>query len=258
MTTIRPRQTAFSLVELLVVIGIIVVLLALLVPVLGGALKMARASACQAKLRQWGNAYQMYLSNNRARTIPEQTNEETTLLWWEALAPYHGNVPAGLLCPEAASPRDTSSRPSVMGAAAYAWRRQTFAAPKPQRAIRGNWVGSYGFNTWVYAPANPGEMQRHYIHFPVAEATRIPLIGDCSGTYTVCTSSDPVPLNLQGAEEVNVSPAGLAAYCIDRHRMAVNIVFLEGHVERVPLAGLWKLKWSEAFQAREVVIPRKS
>jgi prepilin-type processing-associated H-X9-DG protein len=37
--------------------------------------------------------------------------------------------------------------------------------------------------------------------------------------------------------------------------MAVNVVFLDGHGEHVPLAGLWQLKWTENSVPRDVVVP---
>jgi hypothetical protein len=43
----------------------------------------------------------MYSSANHGRTIPEQTNDDTTLRWWEALAAYNDDVRGSLLCPEA-------------------------------------------------------------------------------------------------------------------------------------------------------------
>jgi prepilin-type processing-associated H-X9-DG protein len=47
----------------------------------------------------------------------------------------------------------------------------------------------------------------------------------------------------------------MAYFCIDRHRRAVNVVFLDGHATRVPLHDLWKLQWNRTFTARDVVIP---
>src|SRR5580765_4615120 len=55
------RRNAFSLVELITVIGIIAVLIAMLLPVLVNARQAAKAVACQSNLRQ---IYQAALSRS--------------------------------------------------------------------------------------------------------------------------------------------------------------------------------------------------
>ena len=47
----------------------------------------------------------------------------------------------------------------------------------------------------------------------------------------------------------------MSRVCIDRHRNAVNIVFLDGHAEPVSLADLWLQQWSAAFVPTTVVVP---
>src|SRR4051812_32514944 len=62
----RPRrQVAFSLVELLVVIGVIVVLMGMLMPILGRARESANRSTCLSNLRQLASGLLQYAGDNR-------------------------------------------------------------------------------------------------------------------------------------------------------------------------------------------------
>ncbi len=59
------KRRAFTLVELLVVIGLIAVLISLLLPTLSKARKQAVQLQCASILRQWGQAFHIYAAQNR-------------------------------------------------------------------------------------------------------------------------------------------------------------------------------------------------
>src|SRR5881398_2594233 len=59
------RKTAFTLVELLVVIGIIAVLIGILMPALSKAREAAIRANCLSNLRELGNVLRIYAAENR-------------------------------------------------------------------------------------------------------------------------------------------------------------------------------------------------
>lgn len=96
MTGTTKRKTAFTLVELLVVIGIIALLISILLPALSKAREHARAAACLSNMRQIGIGMIMYANENNGLVVPivvDQNDADPSKLrtWDELLEPYLGS-----------------------------------------------------------------------------------------------------------------------------------------------------------------------
>ena len=96
----RTQRVAFTLVELLVVIGIIALLISILLPALNKARRSAQATVCLSQLKQLGLAIGIYATENRnvilpTRVVgPDPTDGSTQADFWTHLLISTKVIPA--------------------------------------------------------------------------------------------------------------------------------------------------------------------
>jgi len=248
------KHRAFTLIELLVVIAIIALLMAILMPALNYVRKQARSSACQSNLRQLCLAMNLYALDHDDRTMP--FSHDPGMYWFHQMAPYlsakdYKNNPEEHLegvmkvafCPVAK--RQDRPETSFYGSAYSMWR---FMGGE----------GGYGLNLWllpddpIYAPDFP--KTNFYMKYSDAQQ-RVPLLGDSVWVGSWPFENDTVPDDLTG--EVGSYPHGegyfMWRFCVDRHKKAINIGFVDSHIERVYLQELWAQKWHQNFKPNDDV-----
>jgi prepilin-type N-terminal cleavage/methylation domain-containing protein/prepilin-type processing-associated H-X9-DG protein len=80
-----PKRAAFSLVELLVVIGILAILLAILLPTMARARESANRTACSSNLKQIGYGVLLYVHDNKGFFPASSVGtvlDSADWIWW--------------------------------------------------------------------------------------------------------------------------------------------------------------------------------
>jgi len=233
------RRRALTLVELLVVIGLIAMSIALLLPALSNFGRHARTITCVSNLRLLQLGFLNYFVNvndnqsfyGGSGGIVANFQQD---LWMDDLS-RAGATPVIRFCPEAMELTPLGAGNLIQGGTAHtAW---TWVNYKTNAQLS----GSYAFNGWLYAyfwGTDPSA-----VFLPKMWRSDLPVFCDSMWVDASPRSSDSPPADLYlGATEPDID-----RICLDRHQMAINVAFLDGNVQTVKLQDLWTLRWNNEF-----------
>lgn len=239
----RPGTTTlggFTLVELLVVIGIIAVMAAILFPVFAQAREKARQATCLSNLRQIGAAWLMYAQDYDEVIAPKYYRDEPGwMTWWgyyeadgdfrNEETPFKFDAGRGLLQPYLKNTAVTEcpSAMSLPNGVMFSLKTAKHRPPTPP----------YGLNTvylypWIFTS------DRHYVFLsPISLAqVQVPaetiIMADAAQALDIRTSSDELDhfeIVRSGAIEPPSFPS--LSFAHGRHQGFASVLWFDGHVK---------------------------
>ncbi len=244
----RSRAHAFTLIEILVVIGIVVMLAGLLFPVFNSAREGARTTSCASNLRQIGQAMSLYASDHRQRYPVVETSPGCT--WVDAIYPY-AKSPALFQCPSANRGKYVPGCPPL-----------TEEIPGTSPPVRDGFNGSYDMVTpfvETKTTQNGGTITKEFHIEPTSlsvssyrfPSTTILVLDGSDDSYhfhniyaVINPGIDPIT-SVDDLKDGGVLP---------RHKDGVNLLYVDGHVKWQKLESLASTPmWR--YDGREPVVP---
>ena len=279
----KTSHQAFTRTDLIVVLASVSVILLLLVlhrcnsvraPLPKPSGLTAKRQQCLANIKQLVTAQLIYSADHRGAFCPSYLDYNSTELknvWMGALANYHGRTNGIWLCPSATN----SSTHSYKGTADTPW---TYT----DRASDTSTPGGYALNGYLglgrnYKQSKAATFKARNV-FRTESAVQRPALTPafCDAIYWNCRleETDVPSRNLYQPQGIVLAPDVLKilTQIVARHGDfapseapreapsnflpgAINIAFVDGHADTIPLEDLWKLYWHRNWDPKKVPLP---
>lgn len=234
----KKVEIGFTLIELLVVIAIIALLLAILMPSLGKAKKIAMDVLCRTNVKSMQLATILYTEAYAGR-MPEYNFSSG--LWINKITVFLSEVDEARYCPRSKRRKELPSGYSF-GGAQKNWVWNWEGMPDPEE-------GSYAMNSWFFSNLDMSD-NRYYRNTNMARTPYlVPVFADSIWVDVKPLDTDmcPADFNLAGNNLYGGSMSRLLTY---RHEDKTNVGFLDGSQSAVELSELWSLKWHKTFKTK--------
>ena len=233
------RTKGFTLIELLVVIAIIVLLTAILMPTLHQVRRQAKATMCQANLRQWGLVWSMYTDQNNDKfpkyIIIDNVNRTD---WRTVLEDFYSNNREILLCPMTTKTRAEGAPTKYAITVDYNFGK------KSSYAINDYIIDDF---IWDGTATDPRITPNHWKSPTVPNSNNIPVLGDAFWWIRSMPDPNDLPPEYDGQGVTGKTVDPMRIFCIDRHDGGINMLFMDWSVRKVGLKELWTLKWHRNY-----------